>query len=47
MGPFATINLWLKIQVFIPFILVVVIFFNIFNIWALVLKMIGFGKYAF
>lgn len=47
MGNIEAIPLWTKLSKYIPFFLIVIILFNIFNIWKVFLKLIGFDEYTF
>ena len=47
MGTFTTINIWSSVSMFIPYLLMVLIFFNIFNVWRWALKVTGLQKYMF
>jgi len=47
MGNIKAIPLWTALSKYIPFFLIVIILFNIFNVWRVFLKLIGFEKYTF
>ena len=47
MGNIEAIPIYTKVQKYIPFFLLVIIVFNIFNVWGLALKLLGLDKYRF